>query len=115
MTDIDRLSRDLDDLRSQIREQGYRIRELEKKGLGKLTEPLVQAGGIPVGGPVDPREVYVSPESPAIEGAPIIQHYSLGGNVTRIRPSVGDGQFCQCGREACRAPDCPSHADPMGR
>lgn len=25
-------------------------------------------------------------------------------------------QFCDCGREICRAPDCPSHKpDPMGR
>lgn len=26
------------------------------------------------------------------------------------------GQWCQCGRDICRAPDCPSHkADPLGR
>ena len=25
-------------------------------------------------------------------------------------------QFCQCGRDICRAPDCPSHKpDPLGR
>ena len=25
-------------------------------------------------------------------------------------------QFCECGREHCRKPDCPSHKpDPMGR
>lgn len=25
-------------------------------------------------------------------------------------------QWCSCGREVCRAPDCPSHKpDPMGR
>ena len=25
-------------------------------------------------------------------------------------------QFCECGRDVCRAPDCPSHKpDPLGR
>jgi hypothetical protein len=30
---------------------------------------------------------------------------------------VGAGeQWCECGRDVCRAPDCPSHkADPLGR
>jgi hypothetical protein len=29
--------------------------------------------------------------------------------------NVGE-QWCQCGRDVCRAPDCPSHKpDPLGR
>jgi hypothetical protein len=34
------------------------------------------------------------------------------------KPGVPDGiyRWCACGREICRAPDCPSHkADPLGR
>jgi hypothetical protein len=28
----------------------------------------------------------------------------------------GGKQWCQCGRDICRAPDCPSHrTDPLGR
>lgn len=27
-----------------------------------------------------------------------------------------DSQYCECGRDVCRAPDCPSHKlDPLGR
>jgi hypothetical protein len=29
---------------------------------------------------------------------------------------INDHQFCACGRDVCRAPDCPSHKpDPLGR
>lgn len=38
---------------------------------------------------------------------------------TAIKPhnvKVGIGGWCECGRDVCRAPDCPSHKpDPMGR
>ncbi len=35
-----------------------------------------------------------------------------------MRPNNHNGfmQWCQCGRDVCRAPDCPSHRnDPLGR
>ncbi len=34
----------------------------------------------------------------------------------RQEMSKAADQFCPCGRDVCRAPDCPSHrSDPMGR
>jgi hypothetical protein len=36
-------------------------------------------------------------------------------------PRWGNNRWCQCGRDVCRAPDCPSHRendcgnDPLGR
>ena len=34
---------------------------------------------------------------------------------TLARVSRKDSQYCLCGRDVCRAPDCPSHKhDPLG-
>jgi hypothetical protein len=39
---------------------------------------------------------------------PTVPKFSTGSN--------GGKQWCECGRDVCRAPDCPSHkADPLGR
>jgi len=37
-------------------------------------------------------------------------------NMFRSDARFDPAQFCECGRDLCRAPECPSHKpDPMGR
>jgi len=80
MTDIDQALRRLSDLETQVREQGYRIKALEKAHEPRMAIYTVQK-----------RPGWV-PSVVAVE------------------------QFCECGRDLCRAPECPSHkTDPMGR
>lgn len=41
-----------------------------------------------------------------------VMKVNMFGSNVRFDPA----QFCECGRDLCRAPDCPSHKpDPMGR
>ena len=84
MTDIDAAMRRLSDLESQVREQGYRIKALEK-AKPNAADPWADV--------------------------------SVGKNVAGfIGLPNGKVQFCPCGRDVCRAPDCPSHkTDPLGR
>jgi len=97
MTDLDQLARTVKDLE-------YRVRALEK-----AREPRSQ-----------PRWTSCS----ACGGT----GYKMAwGNQTSAAASVcercfgvgkvtASSQFCSCGRDVCRAPDCPSHKpDPMGR
>lgn len=53
-------------------------------------------------------------ERPAVTYADIAKTYRQS-SVSQYTLDGGK-QFCKCGRDICRAPDCPSHkADPLGR
>lgn len=93
MTDIDQIARRLSDLETIVKEQGYRIKALEKAG-----EPQVK-GMYAVLSPEQQKQVknYRGPENIGFADV---------------------AQFCDCGKDRllCRAPECPSHkTDPMGR
>lgn len=89
MTDIDQIARRLSDLETIVKEQGYRIKALEKD-VGRQFWNRVNAG----------KTVETSP-----------------GVFTSVTvKNCTFEQFCPCGRDVCRAPECPSHkTDPMGR
>ena len=95
--DTDQLSRALKDLE-------YRVRALEK-----AHNPPVLYGGSIGGSMADalrkpPTKVTIH-ESTS-DGVTYRAHIKHDANV----------QWCSCGRDHCRAPDCPSHKpDPMGR
>lgn len=103
MTDLDHLTRRMNDLEAIVREQGYRIKALEhERGLGKWGERLVQI-------------------SPPNTGTPIGEPFVAYPAVPKVSITLTGGssaQFCECGKDAllCRAPECPSHkTDPLGR
>ena len=78
---------DLDQLARTVKDLEYRVRALEKAQGKRLTLVDMISADIWHG---DNRH------EKAIVGKP--------------------KQFCSCGRDLCRAPDCPSHKpDPMGR
>ena len=105
MSDLDQALRRITDLEAVVREQGYRIKALEKAGDKS---------------PVKMPEAIFDNHPPSI--------VDLGGGSyiydARLDPRVGPPslsvvgikQFCECGRDVCRAPECPSHkTDPLGR
>ena len=91
MTDLDHMQRRLSDLETIVREQGYRIKALEKAG--------------------HPFRAFKAPQP--VVGELIPEYHA---RLAQAVQSYVNGQFCECGRDVCRAPDCPSHkTDPMGR
>jgi hypothetical protein len=53
-------------------------------------------------------------ERPAMSFNPPAFHEPIEHDLKGIPRNLG--QFCPCGRDICRAPDCPSHRnDPLGR
>ena len=79
MSDLDQALRRIADLEAVTRDQGYRIKALE-------------------------RAVSVT-----------VQAVSFGSTKDVVSKKLGN-LWCECGRDLCRAPDCPSHkTDPLGR
>lgn len=101
MTDIDQIARRLSDLETIVKEQGYRIKALEK-----AHNPVVLYGGpstsdMAMLAKQMPTRVTIHESGPDKYGVTYRAHIKHDDHI----------QWCECGRDVCRAPECPRHKD----
>ena len=104
MTDLDHMQRRLSDLESVVRDQGYRIRALEKGGNAKPMRVMKTMLCTACGG----SGLQYVPYGETTSLHHTCKRCGGRGNTYEIVADVSH-QFCECGRDLCRAPDCPSH------